>query len=216
MCSARDACVQRDPARVAAHHLHHHHALVAFGGAVQAVQAFGGKRHGGVKAKGGEGFVQVVVNRLGHAHHAQAFVVQRIGNGERAVATHRHQRINALALEIAQDVIGAVHFFDTAVFLRHRKAERVALVGGAQNGAAQVGNAAHIVAGEGAHPAVRVALGLQDAVEAVADAHTFPSAQGGGQHRGADHRVESGGVAAAGVDRNALDGWGHGRGLLTR
>jgi hypothetical protein len=40
---ARNAGVQRDPTGLAAHHLHHHHALVALGGGVQAAYAFGGK-----------------------------------------------------------------------------------------------------------------------------------------------------------------------------
>ena len=207
---AGDAGVQRDPAGVAAHHLHHHHALVALGGAVQAVQAFGGEGHGGVEAEGGEGLVEVVVDGLGHTHHAQAFLVQRVGDGERAVAADGHQRIEFLHREVLQDFVRAVHIPGAAIGHLHREVQWVAPVGGAQDGAAQVRYAAHPVFGEAEHPALGVAFGKQDAVETVADAVALPAAVDGGHHHGADHRVEAGRVAATGADGDAADGVGHG------
>ena len=78
---AGNAGMQCNPTGVAAHYLHHHHAVVALGGAVQPVQAVGGEGHGAVEAEGGEGLVQVVVDGLGHADHGQAFLVQGVGNG---------------------------------------------------------------------------------------------------------------------------------------
>jgi hypothetical protein len=140
---AGNAGVQRDPAGITPHHLHHHHPLVALGRAVQAVQAFGGESHGGVEAEGGEGFVQVVVDGLGHAHDAQALLVQRIGDGERAVAADGHQRVQFLHRKVFKDLARAVHVAGAAIRHLHREVQRVAPVGGAQDGAAEVGNAAH-------------------------------------------------------------------------
>ena len=65
--AAGHAAVGGDPARVAAHHLHHHHPVVRLGGGVQPVDRVGGDLHGGVEAEGEVGARQVVVDRLRHA-----------------------------------------------------------------------------------------------------------------------------------------------------
>ena len=206
---AGNAAVQANPAGVAPHHLHHHHALVALGGAVQAVQALGGKAHGGVKTKGGEGFVQVVVNGLGHAHHAQAFLVQGVGNGERTIPANGHQGVNFVGGKVFQDVARAVHLTDAAVGHFDGKVQRVALVGGAQNGAATVADAAHGVARQAGHAALRVALGKQNAVEPVMNAVALPAPVVGGNGHGLNDGIKARGIATAGVDGNAPDGTGH-------
>ena len=56
--------VRRDPARVAAHHLDDHHAVVALGGRVQAVDRVGRDLHRGVEAEREVGAGEVVVDRL--------------------------------------------------------------------------------------------------------------------------------------------------------
>ena len=60
----------------------------------------------------------------------------------------------------AQQFVGAVGVFHAAVGLQHRVVEGVALVGGADDGAAQVGNAAHHVRGQRHGAALRVVFGL--------------------------------------------------------
>ena len=42
MCAARHACFESDPSSVAAHHLHHHDAVMRFGGGVDLVDRVGG------------------------------------------------------------------------------------------------------------------------------------------------------------------------------
>ncbi len=205
-----DARVQGDPAGVAAHHLHHHHPLVALGGAVQAVQALGGERHGGVEAERGEGLVQVVVDGLGHPHHPQPLLRQGVGDGQGAVAAHRDQGVQFPPGEEFQDLVGAVHLPHGAVGHAQGEAQGIAPVGGAQDGAAQVGDAPHPVPGEADHAAVLVALREEDAVEPFPDAVAFPAPVHGGQHHGADDGVQPRGVSPAGADGDASDRILHG------
>ena len=49
---------------------------MAFGGAMQAIHALGCERHGGVEAERGVGFVEIVIDGLRHADHAQTFLMQ--------------------------------------------------------------------------------------------------------------------------------------------
>jgi hypothetical protein len=135
---------------------------------------------------------------------------QRVGDGERAVAADGHQGVEFLHREVLQDLVRAVHVLDAAVRHLHREVQRIALVRGAQDGAAQVGDAAHPVAGEAEHAAVGVALGEQDAVEAVANAVALPAAVDRGHDDGADDGVEARGVAPAGAHGDASNGAGHG------
>ena len=62
--AAGEPGVRRDPARVPAHHLDDHHAVVALGGRVQAVDRVGRDLHRGVEAEREVGGREVVVDRL--------------------------------------------------------------------------------------------------------------------------------------------------------
>ena len=64
--------VQRDPAGVATHHLHDHHAVVRLGRGVEAVDGVGGDLHRGVEPERHVRPAEVVVDRLRHADHRQA------------------------------------------------------------------------------------------------------------------------------------------------
>ena len=64
--------LQRDPAGVAAHGLKNHHPAVALAGDFQPAQRVSDGGHRGVEAKAAVVVVQVVVDRLGHAHHRQS------------------------------------------------------------------------------------------------------------------------------------------------
>ena len=86
-----DARMQRDPAGMAAHHFEHHHPLVAGGGRVQSVECVGRRGHSGVEAEREGGAAEVVVDRLGHAHHGDAMLVELLGDAERPVAPHADQ-----------------------------------------------------------------------------------------------------------------------------
>ena len=65
----RDPARERDPARVATHHLDHDQPTVRLGRGMQPIQAFRRERDGAVHAEGHQRGFEVVVDRLGHAHH---------------------------------------------------------------------------------------------------------------------------------------------------
>ena len=65
--AAGDPARDGDPARVPAHHLDDHHAVVRLGGRVQPVDRLGRDRDGGVEAERVVGRREVVVDRLRHA-----------------------------------------------------------------------------------------------------------------------------------------------------
>ena len=94
---------------MAPHDLHHHHAVVALGGGVQAVDRVGGDLHRGVEPEGEVGAREVVVDRLGHPDHAHAVLgVQAAGGAEGVLAPDRHEGIQAQALEARQRGLGGV------------------------------------------------------------------------------------------------------------
>src|SRR4029077_9643145 len=56
--------MQRDPASIAAHHFDYHHAVMAFGGGVQAINRVGGHMERGVEPESEFRGHQIVVNGL--------------------------------------------------------------------------------------------------------------------------------------------------------
>ena len=142
---AGDARVHRDPARVAAHDLDDHDALVRLGGGVQPVDRLGRDGDGGVEAERRLRAGQVVVDRLRDADDRHALLEEARRDPERAVAADRDQRVAADLPEPPHDVVGDVDGHLLAVALGD-ELERVALVDRAEDRAAQVGDAAHLVA----------------------------------------------------------------------
>jgi hypothetical protein len=98
------------------------------------------------KPKVVKGLVEVVVDRLRYADDAQALLVQGVGDGQRAVTADRHQGIDLLARKELENLAGKVHVLGRAVRHLHREMQGIPLVGGAQDGAAQVSDAAHLLA----------------------------------------------------------------------
>ena len=70
--AAGQSANQSHPARLAAHRLNDHHALVSGGRGVQVVEGVHDTRDGRVEADGVVGLDQVVVHRLGHADDVDA------------------------------------------------------------------------------------------------------------------------------------------------
>jgi hypothetical protein len=70
--------------------------------------------------------------------------------------------------------------------------ERIAAVGRAEDGAAEMGDAPNFVRAEGHRR-----LAPEQAIESAFDSEAFPAAMDGGEDGSADHGVQPGGVTAA-------------------
>ena len=89
---AGNARTQRQPARAMPHDFRHDDAVMAVGGAVQAVNGFGGNVHRGGVTKGGVRHGHVVVNCLGQGDDIEAGLVQPQRVLLRAAAAEADQR----------------------------------------------------------------------------------------------------------------------------
>ncbi len=157
--TAGHAGVQRDPAGVASHDLDDHDAAVRFGRGVQAIDRFGRKADRRVEAETARRADDVVVDRLRHADERDAFLVELVRDGQRAVAADAHERVEVVLLEHLHDAVGVV---EGALGRHDRLDERVAAVDRAEHGAAEPQDARHMPWGEGPR-----FLGVDEAVEAV-------------------------------------------------
>ncbi len=95
--------MQRDPARVAAHHLDDERPVVALGRGVQPVDRLHGDVHRGVEAEGVVGRAEVVVDRLRHADDGDALVVQPGGDAEGVLAADDDQGVDAEPGQVVLD-----------------------------------------------------------------------------------------------------------------
>ena len=195
VCTTGQAAFQRDPARIAAHRLQHHHPAMAAGRGFQPCQRLGHDGHRTVEAEGALGVHQVVVDGLGHAHHRQTQRRETVGDAHRAVATDGHQRVQPQLTDIFHHLVRDIHTVT---------GERIGEVVGAQNGAALVQDAGHRLAVE------RTRTTLDHAHEAPFDAGDT-GADGLDERIGhpTDHRIQTRAVAAAGQDTDMKRRTGH-------
>ena len=187
--------MQRNPACVAAHHLHDEHAVVAFRCGYQLVKGLRGDLHRRLETEGEVRARQVVVDGLGHAHHGDAHVEELQGDALRAVAADVDESVEAHVLETFLHQLRTVFDFPASVGLPHGEVERAALVGGLDDGAAL-----DVQAGDHTFRQFHnLHVVFQDAVERLYTAVNFPFVlfQRGSFHDAADHRVQPGTVAAA-------------------
>ncbi|CAL2072087.1 hypothetical protein GPN2_22421 [Streptomyces murinus] len=180
------AGLQRDPARVPAHDLDHHHPLVGLGGGLEAVHRLGGDAHRGVEAEGAVRGGDVVVDRLGHADDRETRVGEHPGRRQGALAADRDQRVDA---ELPDHVGGPLAGLPQPVPLQP---------GGAEDGAAQGQDAADRVQVEG--PVVAV----EQAPVAVLESNDLVVVlRHRAVHDRTDHGVQAGAVAACGENSDA-------------
>jgi len=189
---AGDARVQRDPARVPAHHLDDQRPVVTLGGRMEPVDSLHRDIHCSVKPESQIGRAEVVVNCLGNANHFGAGLVQPGRHAQGVLTANGHQSIDAEAFQVLLDALDASLAADG-----RRLAERVG-PRGAEYGPAAGQNAAnrayvqhHRVALERPAPAIPEADELQ-----LVLGHAGPDDR-------SDHRVEAGAIAASGEDSHS-------------
>ena len=136
MSAASNAGGQRDPARVASHHLADDDAAVRRGGGVQTVDRLGGDHDRRIETEADVGAVEVVIDGLGNANAGNAGLDQRVGDGLRVVAADGDERIELVGFEDLNA------FLDAALDLADVGAR------GAENGPAFDENAVHFFEGQ--------------------------------------------------------------------
>ena len=207
-----DRAHQREVAAMAPHHLDDEGALVARGGAADCVNRLGDPVQGRVGADGHVGAGGVVVDGADQADHGQPRVpgrhrrvhrarghqvfeqprplaAEQIRAGERSVAAHDHQAVDAVVQHVAGGLEAA---FPRAELLGPRRAD---------HRAAAMDDAADI------RPAKRPDLvaALDEAAIALVDPAHLEAVVEACPDNGPDCRVHARGVAAAGQDANLGD-----------
>jgi hypothetical protein len=179
-----------DPAGSVAHHLDHHHALMALGGGVKPLDRLAHGVDRGVEAEAVVGPVQVVVDRLRDAHRTQPEGAAVTRRRERALAADHDQAVGHerhLVLEQAPPLLGAAQRVDA------RGPEDRAALG------QDVGDRL-------ARQRLRVLV--EQAQPSVAEAENFHAVLLRAPHDRANHRVQARTIAATRQDPELLR---HGR-----
>ena len=74
MCASGNACLERDPARVAPHDFNHHDSVVRFGCGMDFVDRVGGGVQRGIEPESDFGGREIVVDGLGNADDVHALL----------------------------------------------------------------------------------------------------------------------------------------------
>ena len=185
--AAGDAAHDRDPARVPAHHLDDHDAVVGLRGRVQPVDRLGGDGEGRVEAERVVGRGEVVVDRLRHADDRERMLLEEPrGDAERVLAADGDEAVEPLRLDVLEDALDAVL---ELVRVRARGAENRAPRG-------RIPEIARLSSGS--------ELALDEPAPALAHAdHLVPAVERPPRHR-ADDRVQTRAIPSSGEECNAL------------
>ena len=160
------------------------------------VDRVGGGLDRGVEPEGRHRAADVVVDRLRNADDRDALLAeQSLRDAQRAVAADGDQRVDLERPERCDKLVGAVALDRGTTGPGCRPAEGIAAIGGPQDGAAEMGDAAHRVRVERDD----TILPEQPAVTA-SDADAFPAAMERSEDGAADDGIEAGRIAAAGGD----------------
>jgi hypothetical protein len=158
---------------------------------VKPVYAFGGKGNSRVEAKGNLGPVQIIVDGLGYADNSHTFFGKAMSDGHRTIATYGNQGIELVFIESSHQIIGSIHSGDLSVGICHRKVKWMTAIGGSQDCAAQMRNAADTLATQGYQATARVVSWKQQPIVAVPNSETLPTTLQRSNHSGTDHGVEA-------------------------
>src|SRR6266446_8546484 len=144
VAAARDAGVRGNPAGVTAHHFEHQDAIVAFGRRAQTVERVRGAGHRRIETEGDDRGFEIIVNRFRNTHDRNAVLEELLGDRERAVTAYADERAQTELGDIAFRAVENLfrNFADFAVAGLGREPP---LIRCAENGAAQVQQAVHLV-----------------------------------------------------------------------
>lgn len=194
-----EACVEGDPAGVAAHELDDHDTVMRGGGGVHSIERFGRDMYRGLEPEGDVGAVEVVIDCFGHADAVDALLGEWLGNGHGSIATDDDECLDFSDLQVSDADIGEVPEDRVPVFIgSHGVSLRVGLVVGPEDGAAHGEDVGHLIEVE-AFDSV-----LDEAEESVFDTEDLDPVVDGVFDDRADDGVEPRAVAAAGEDGDSF------------
>ena len=176
---------------------------MAGSGGVQAIKGVGGGGNGRVEAEGEGGCPQIVVDRLGNAHHRDSIFKELLGNGERAVAADADQPTE-IELPHGRGHLIEDRRIDGNPLILANRGRKAALVGGAENRTALREDTRGVAAVE-----LQVAHRLNQALITPQKADTVVVEPDGRFHHRSDDSVETWTVAANGEDADTRLGFGH-------
>src|ERR1700741_1262680 len=165
---------------------------MAFGGGVQAIDGFSSDDQSGIKAESDLGGVQIVVDGLRHAHNFHSFAEEIERDVLRPIAADHNHGVDPETARVIHAQRRVVMNDLLAVF-RGFVGERIAAIGGPENGASARQNSADCFLGH-----VFGAFRPYEPVETIAnsdDAHGVVI--DGAAHDCAYDRVQPGSVSAA-------------------
>ncbi len=199
VAATREPSVERDPPGFAAHHLEQHDAVMAFGGAVQAVERPACRLQGSGEPERVLGPEKVVVDRLGHTDDRDPELPpEPFGDRQRAVAADHDQAVEPQLVEVLLGRGGGVHQLLDPVRAAKGVAERVPAVARAQDRAAPHQQARDVCERHLAD------LHLDESDEPVEDPrHAHPVCHLARPHDRADYGVQAGRIATPGKNSDA-------------
>ena len=185
--AAGDAAHDRDPARVAAHHLDDHDAVVRLGGRMEPVDRLGSDPDGRVEAERVVGRGEVVVDRLRNADDRKLLLCEQPrGHSEGVLPADRDEGVEAFAPEVLEH---AIHVALLLVRVRSRRAE---------DGPAPRQDPRDLTRAEG------LELPLDEAAPAFADTDRLRAALQGAPGDRPDDGVQAGTVAPTRQDADSF------------
>ena len=116
----------------------------------------------------------------------------------------RHEGIDPLVPQPRHDLVAAVDGANRAVGALDRVLEGATAIGGAEDRAAEMGDAANRVTIQVDEAAGRIALGLEESVVAVPDSDALPAVV-----RGADHHRANDGIQPRRITTPRIYGYSH-------
>ena len=172
---SRDTGMERNPTRITAHHFDDDDPAMSLRGRVQPIDALGGERHGRGETKGRKGRTKVVIDGLGDADEAQAFLVQLVRDSQAAVAADGDVRIDLVLCKRLQYPIRTVHFPGASIRRPFQNLEGIPTVGRTEHGSSKVGDILHLLDIQLDQSAVRIVVRKQEAVIALPDSKHLPA-----------------------------------------
>ena len=184
-----------DPSGVAAHELDDHDTVVGLGRRVESSDGIGRRGDRRVKSKSDLRRRQIVVDRFGHSNDGEPLVEKCGSDPERPVSADRDERVQPPLPKQVDDLVGAVHEIDGAVIALDGPAQRIAPIGGPEDGSPDVRDAAYRLPCQIEHPVI-----LEEPLISPPDSKYPPSEVASRKDDGPYDRVEAGCIAAARVD----------------